>query len=320
MANIILHQIGNTAVGLNSEDGFVNATAMTKGHRERTGQRKDVHNWLQSKRTKETLEHLSSVTGIPVTELYQVFQGAHHEQQGTWIHPRLAVRFAMWLSDDFGLTVENWIEEWSKGRQSPIVVNQLDQDKAKLERQLLPAPTAQDRLDALRLLKAGGHKKEYIQRISIQMAKAICPDIEAPAPTEMASLPTAKALLTPTQIAEELQLFYASGKGNAIKVNKLLSDLGYQEKIQGQWSGTEKAIAANLCDRKPVDPIAERKKISFFGLLILCQFFRSILFQKQPINSFKEQKSSAKTFWHCFLFAIFFATAHCGKPEPRACF
>jgi hypothetical protein len=123
MANIILHQIGNTAVGLNSENGYVNATAMAAGHKERTGQRKDVHDWLKLKRTKETLEHLSAVTGKVVTELYQVFQGGIPEKQGTWIHPRLAVRFGMWLSDDFGLTVENWVADWNGAKQPTAITN-----------------------------------------------------------------------------------------------------------------------------------------------------------------------------------------------------
>jgi prophage antirepressor-like protein len=156
------------------------------------------------------------------------------------------------------------LNRWLHGEVLPSIRKtgsySIEQSKEKLERQFLPVPTAQNRIDALRILKQGGHKKEYIQRISIQMAKAICPDIEAPAPTEMASLPTAKALLTPTQIAEELQLFYSSGKGNAIKVNKLLSVLGYQEKIQGQWSATQKAVDANLCDRKPVDTNSRTQK------------------------------------------------------------
>jgi KilA-N domain len=120
MANIILHQIGNTAVGLNAENGYVNATAMAAGHKERTGQRRDVAHWLANKRTQETIEHLSAVTGIPVTALYQVFQGGNEQDcQGTWIHPKLAVRFGMWLSDDFGLAVESWVEEW----RSPKVGN-----------------------------------------------------------------------------------------------------------------------------------------------------------------------------------------------------
>jgi hypothetical protein len=85
MANIILHQIGNTAVGMNSGDGYINATAMVAGHKERTGQRKDIADWLRLKRTQETLEHLSLITGIPVIKLYQVFQGSPDAGGGTWI-------------------------------------------------------------------------------------------------------------------------------------------------------------------------------------------------------------------------------------------
>lgn len=122
MSKIILHQINDVQIGLRGTDGYVNATAMASAHKARTGQRKDVADWLRLKRTDETLQHLNSVTGIPVTELYQVFQGAHHEQQGTWIHPKLAVRFGMWLSDEFGLAVENWVEEWrSHPAEKPVL-------------------------------------------------------------------------------------------------------------------------------------------------------------------------------------------------------
>jgi hypothetical protein len=108
-------------VGLRTADGYVNATAMAAAHRERTGQQKKVSHWLENKRTQETLRHLSSVTGIPVTELYQVLQGVHHEQQGTWIHPKLAVRFGMWLSDEFGLAVESWVDEWRSQPTQPAI-------------------------------------------------------------------------------------------------------------------------------------------------------------------------------------------------------
>jgi hypothetical protein len=119
--NIVLHQIGNTQIGLRALDGYVNATAMASAHKMRTGQQKTVAHWLENKRTKETLEHLSSVIGIPITELYQVFQGGTPENQGTWIHPKLAVRFGMWLSDEFGLAVENWVEEW-RSQPAPSVI------------------------------------------------------------------------------------------------------------------------------------------------------------------------------------------------------
>jgi len=101
-------------------DGYINATALATAHKQATGKRKDVANWLENKRTQETLQHLSCVTSIPVTALYQVIQGGIPENQGTWLHPKLSTRFAIWLSDDFGFEVENWVEQWMTTGKNPI--------------------------------------------------------------------------------------------------------------------------------------------------------------------------------------------------------
>jgi hypothetical protein len=119
MSDFILHNINGLSIGLRQLDGYVNATRLTQAYKEQTGKRRDVANWLENKRTQEMLKHLSSVTVIPVTELYQVVQGGVPENQGTWIHPKLATRFAIWLSDDFGLMVENWVEEWMTQKVKP---------------------------------------------------------------------------------------------------------------------------------------------------------------------------------------------------------
>lgn len=106
-------------IDLRSIDGYINATKLTNTYQESTGKRKDVADWLRQKRTQEMMAHLTSNTGIPVFELYQVFQGSPESGGGTWLHPRLSVRFGMWLSDDFGLLVENKVEEWLKGSAQP---------------------------------------------------------------------------------------------------------------------------------------------------------------------------------------------------------
>jgi KilA-N domain len=109
---VITHRIQDSLVEQRQLDGYINATALTKAYKLATGKRRDVSEWLANKRTKETLEHLSSKTGISVIELYQAFQGSPENGGGTWIHPKLAVRFGIWLSDDFGYMVEEWVEQW----------------------------------------------------------------------------------------------------------------------------------------------------------------------------------------------------------------
>ena len=116
----LTHSLSGINVNQRAIDGYINATALATAHKQATGKRKDVANWLENKRTQETLEHLSKAVRIPVIELYQVFQGAPENGGGTWLHPKLSVRFAIWLSDDFGFEVENWVEQWMTTGKNPI--------------------------------------------------------------------------------------------------------------------------------------------------------------------------------------------------------
>ena len=111
--SIIDHEVSGLSVGQQESNGYINATRLAQAHKQLTGQSRRVHEWLSNKRTKESLDHLSSKLGIPVNQLYQVFQGSPENGGGTWLHPKLATRFAIWLSDDFGLMVEEWVHKWS---------------------------------------------------------------------------------------------------------------------------------------------------------------------------------------------------------------
>ena len=159
-------------------------------------------------------------------------------------------------------TVQYRFRKWITAKVIPSIqkTGEYSIEKEKLERQFLPDITAQNRIDALKILKVGCHDKVYIQRTAIQQARKICPDIEAPLATEMASLPTTKALLNASKIAVELGVFCKSNteSGDARWVNKKLEELGYQEKISGQWSATSKS--EGLTDRKPVETGSRTQK------------------------------------------------------------
>lgn len=109
---VVTHTVNNFVVEQRARDGYINATALASAYKQATGKRRDVGHWLELERTKETLQHLSSITGIPVIELYQVFRGSPSSGGGTWLHPKLATRFGIWLSDEFGYLVEEWVEQW----------------------------------------------------------------------------------------------------------------------------------------------------------------------------------------------------------------
>ena len=136
---VIAHNINESVVEQRRLDGYINATALASAYKLATGKRRDVGHWLELERTKETLTHLSSITGIPVIELYQVFRGSPSSGGGTWIHPKLAIRFGIWLSDEFGYLVEEWVEQWLTTGQSPINSESLTATiTAALEQALTP--------------------------------------------------------------------------------------------------------------------------------------------------------------------------------------
>ena len=59
-------------------------------------------------------------TGIPALELIDKNIGGNHI--GTWIHPKVAINLAQWLSPDFAVLVSNWIYDlMTKGKVEVIV-------------------------------------------------------------------------------------------------------------------------------------------------------------------------------------------------------
>ena len=92
-----------TPISRRTTDDYVNATAMCKANEKRW------NNYFERNSASSYLETLSSVTGIPVTGfggLVQVRQGG--VDQGTWIHPRVAIDLARWISPSFAVWMDGW--------------------------------------------------------------------------------------------------------------------------------------------------------------------------------------------------------------------
>jgi len=97
-------------VSQRESDGYINATALSKAYESATTTRKDPSEWRQTERAKTYVDRLAVKTGIPVLDLIQVKKGG--SKPGTWIHPKLSVPFATWLSVEFEMMVADWVEEW----------------------------------------------------------------------------------------------------------------------------------------------------------------------------------------------------------------
>jgi hypothetical protein len=85
------------------EDGMVNATMLCKAHG-----KKLLADYNRNKQTKEYLEELSINMGIPIIELFVTTQGKYG---GTWVHRKVAIHLAQWLSPSFAVQVSNWLDE-----------------------------------------------------------------------------------------------------------------------------------------------------------------------------------------------------------------
>jgi KilA-N domain len=72
-----------------------------------TASGKRLSSWTQLDKANSYLQTLSAITGIPVINLLVVGEG----NQPTWGHPKVALRFAQWCSDELAVQVDTWIDE-----------------------------------------------------------------------------------------------------------------------------------------------------------------------------------------------------------------
>ncbi|MBM6445278.1 KilA-N domain-containing protein [Pseudomonas sp. MIL9] len=105
-ARIIPFDYDGQAVRFNAE-GWINATEAAA----RFG--KLPHEWLRLPETVAYLEALVKCGKIP-----QLVRTQRGRNGGTWLHPKLAVAFARWLSVDFAIWCDDQIDALLRGDQS----------------------------------------------------------------------------------------------------------------------------------------------------------------------------------------------------------
>lgn len=110
---LIPHQVQGRVVEQRRKDGYINATAMCAA----TGKLWADYNRLKT--TSAFFGALEADMGIPISELIQSVSGGNGPQ-GTWVHPKVAIHLAQWLSPEFAVKVVNWVHDWmtGTGRQS----------------------------------------------------------------------------------------------------------------------------------------------------------------------------------------------------------
>lgn len=110
---LIAREVDGEVIHLRTKDGYINATSMCKS----AG--KLLADYTRLKTTQDFFDELSRDMGIPISELIQSFKGGRAENQGTWVHPDIAINLAQWLSPKFAVQVSRWVREWMSGERAP---------------------------------------------------------------------------------------------------------------------------------------------------------------------------------------------------------
>lgn len=94
------------------EDGYINATALCKMNG------KLFNDYSRLSTTKAFISELSRSTGIPVDLLKVATLKGKNEERGTYVHPKVAIHLAQWLSPKFAVFVTEVVFDWMSGRPS----------------------------------------------------------------------------------------------------------------------------------------------------------------------------------------------------------
>ncbi|PSB27551.1 KilA-N domain-containing protein [Chlorogloea sp. CCALA 695] len=169
--NIILRSANGLQIGQRREDGYINATAMCVAYD------KDLSKWLATDNTFELVAALAKRLGVQpkspkkgnsawtrVSVMYPtvvvVRRGSPENGGGTWIHYKLAVPLAMWISAEFALLVSDWVEYWLATHQNSV--------QERTSSNLLP--TANAYLESSQMLNRVIHTAIHQQTNSLRSA------------------------------------------------------------------------------------------------------------------------------------------------------
>ena len=138
---ILDRELNGQLVCQRRDNGYINATAFCRA----CG--KQVFTYLRAQSTKEFLTALSSETQICVSELTLTIKG-FGVQQGTWVHPYVAINLAQWASPQFAVAVSKWVFDWMSGKAREESAARAEESKTSEPSQLPPCNPAAVKLVA----------------------------------------------------------------------------------------------------------------------------------------------------------------------------
>ncbi|MBE8969036.1 KilA-N domain-containing protein [Nostocales cyanobacterium LEGE 12452] len=189
--------------------GYVNATQMARANR------KLLSDYIRLKSTKDYLQALGNDMGIPISSLIIEIEG-YGKEQGTWVHPEIAIDLARWVSVSFRIWANRTLMTVMLASEIEVVQEQTPQNLA---------PSHEAAQLALLLGEFAGLEKSLTAQLAVNAAIKVNPALK-PAADELKSAiaitnVSDDAYLKPTDIGEVVGM-------SAVAVNNWLVHAGLQ--------------------------------------------------------------------------------------------
>jgi len=194
---------------------YINATKVAKQFN------KKPVDWLKTNETQTYIQAVSKIHNITYDNLVITKKGGNNlKEQGTWIHKKLIIFFARWLSPEFAVWCDTQIEEILKTGSYQI---QPKNDISELENSLKITKIASQFLDIF-------HKKNKLQLLYLD---------------NFVKSETGNSIIEKFGIGLKNQFFLPTELGNFIgksgmEINQIFANFGFQEKINGVWKLLER--------------------------------------------------------------------------------
>lgn len=107
---LMTRKIGDYEVFQRTKDGMFNATTLLQAWNKATGEKKEITKFFENDNTKEFLDALVKEENLDTQNSAYVKSKARLDRGGgTWMHPILFMKFAMWLNPRFEVQVIKFV-------------------------------------------------------------------------------------------------------------------------------------------------------------------------------------------------------------------
>ncbi len=203
----------------NDDNLYINATKVAKEFN------KLPADWLKTKETKAYLEAFSRYdlyhNGIHNGDFIVVRQGGIPQEQGTWIHRKLIIAFARWLSPDFAVWCDMTIEQLL---QTPEIAHK------PIQNETFDLNFYSQEIEKMaKLVEFLNSKNTKILYYLDNLSKSL----NIKSPLELLKIDLSNYYFIPTELGNFIN-------ASPVETNKILEARGFQIRENDSWILTEK--------------------------------------------------------------------------------